>query len=196
MRTFPLTWRGKSHVTEEAFAGNWPGALFSLSPSIIRGEGFSLTTRLPVRIPQHGIFPTKQEAKNTAQHLLNRFVVSIAPTSSPAAPAATLAAVLKALAPQSPTGGDLPTDATHNRLAAELNSNGTPHRETGDSAGQYVVVDLPESHTMHFHNPLGPDYGYDWDITDIEAQQVLTGTLRLGAADMAHRIYTLLSILD
>ena len=196
MRTFPLTWRDKSHRTEEAFSGNWPGALFSLSPSITRGEGFSLTTQLPVRIPHHGIFPSKQEAKRAAQRLFNRFVTGIAPTITSTTPDATLAAVLKVLAPQPPTGGDLPTDATHHRLTAELSSNGTPHRETGDSAGQYVVVDLPESHVMHFHNPLGPDYGYDWDITDAAAQQILTGTLRLGAADTAHRIHTLLNILD
>ncbi|MFI0813461.1 hypothetical protein [Streptomyces echinatus] len=195
MPTFPLTWRDKSHRTEEASSGNWPGALFSLSPSITRGEGFSLTTRLPVRIPQHGIFPSKQEAKNTAQRLFNRFVTGIAPTS-PTTPAATLATVLKALAPKQPTGGNLPTDATHHRLTAELSSNGTPHRETGDSAGEYVVVDLPESHVMHVHNPLGADYGYDWNITDAEAQQILSGTLRLGAADTAHRIHTLLNILD
>ncbi|MFE1781105.1 hypothetical protein ACFW9F_00560 [Streptomyces sp. NPDC059506] len=146
-------------------------------------------------IPQHGIFPSKQEAKNTAQRLFNLFVTSIAPTTRPTTPAATLAAGLKALAPQPPAGGDLPNDATHHRLTAELSSNGTPHRETGDSAGQYVVVGLPESHVMHFHNPLGPDYGYDWDITDAEAQQILTGTLRLGAADTAHRIHTLLNLL-
>ncbi|MFI9771853.1 hypothetical protein ACIHJG_34065 [Streptomyces sp. NPDC052415] len=194
MLTSPLNWRVKSHRTEEAFAGNWPGALFSLSPSITRGEGFSLTTQLPVRIPQHGIYPSTQEAKNTAQRLLNRFITSIAPTLK-AAPAATFAAVLKALAPHPPTGVDLPTDATHHRLTAELSSKGTPHQETGDSAGQYVVLDLPEAHVMHFHNPLGPNYGYDWDITNAEAQQVLTGSLRLGAADTAHRIHTLLNTL-
>ncbi|MFH0246068.1 hypothetical protein ACGRHY_27460 [Streptomyces sp. HK10] len=195
MRTFPLAWRDKSHRTEEAFSGNWPGALFSLSPSITRGEGFSLTTRLPARIPQHGLFPTKEEAKSTAQRLFNWFVTSIAPTTHPTAPALTFAAVLRALAPQPLTGGGLPTDATHHRLTAELSGNGTPHRETGDSAGQYVVVDLPGSHVMHFHNPLGPDYGYDWDVTDAEARQLLTGTVRLGAADTAHRIRTLLNIL-
>ncbi|MCQ1577229.1 hypothetical protein [Streptomyces parvus] len=194
MRTFPLTWQHKSPRTDQAFSGNWPGPLFSLSPSITRGEGFSLTTRLPVRIPQHGVFPSRQEAKNTAQRVFNRFAASITPTTSPTAPAATLVGVLKALAP--PLTGDRPTDATHHRLITELSSNGTPHRETGDSAGQYVVVDLLDAHVMHFHNPLGPDYGYDWDITDATAQQILTGTLRLGAADTAHRIHSLLSILD
>ncbi|MEV4868562.1 hypothetical protein [Streptomyces syringium] len=49
---------------------------------------------------------------------------------------------------------------------------------------------------MHFHNPLGPSYGYDWDITDATAQQILTGTLRLGAADTALRIHSLLNTLD
>ncbi|MGW3954634.1 hypothetical protein ACWEKM_27715 [Streptomyces sp. NPDC004752] len=56
-------------------------------------------------------------------------------------------------------------------------------------------MDLPDSHVMHFHNPLSSDYGYDWDITDATAQQVLTGTLRLGAAETAHRIHSLLNIL-
>jgi hypothetical protein len=76
-----------------------------------------------------------------------------------------------------------------------LTSNGTPHRETADSGGEYIVVDLCDSHVMHVHNPLGPDYGFDWDITDGTGQQVLTGTLRLGAADTAHRIHCLLSTL-
>ncbi|MFH8257617.1 hypothetical protein [Streptomyces roseolus] len=196
MRTFPLTWRDESHLAQEAFARNWPDALFNLSPSTIRGEGFSLTTRLPLRIP-HGTFLSKQEAQNTAQRLFDQFVAGIAPTIvRPAEPAAILVAVLKALAPPLPTGDNLPTDATHHHLAAELSYNGTPHQETGDSAGQYVVVDLPDSLIMHFHNPLDSDYGYDWDITDADGQQILSGTLRLGAADTAHRIRTLLSILD
>ncbi|MGW6202168.1 hypothetical protein ACWF9B_00715 [Streptomyces sp. NPDC055089] len=195
MTTFPLAWRDKAHSTEQAFSGTWPGPLFSLSPSIIRGEGFSLTTQLPVRIPQHGVFPSKQEAKEAAQRVFNRFVSYLAPTTGRAAPAAILAEVLKALAPHAPAGGDRPTDATHHRLTAELSRIGTPHRETGDSAAQFVVVDLPEVHVMHFHNPLGPSYGYDWDITDATAQQILTGTLRLGAVDTANRIHTLLNLL-
>lgn len=194
MHTFPLTWQDKSPRTEQAFSGKWPGPLFDLSPSITRGEGFSLTTRLPVRIPQHGVFPSRQEAKSTAQRVFNRFAAGITHTTSPTAPAATLLGVLKVLGPA--LTGDRPTDATHHGLVTELSSNGTPHRETGDSAGQYVVVDLLDAHVMHFHNPLGADYGYDWDITDATAQQILTGTLRLGAADTAYRIHSLLSLLD
>ncbi|MFF7953924.1 hypothetical protein [Streptomyces griseorubiginosus] len=193
MRTFPLTWQDKSPRTEQAFSGNWPGPLFSLSLSIMRGGGYSLTTQLPVRIPQNGTFPSKQEAKDTAQRLFNRFVARIAPTTA-IPPAATLVEVLMVLAPPLPTDGQ-PTDATHHRLTTELSTRGTPHRETGDSAGQDVAVDLPDSYVMHFHNPLSPDYGYDWDITDATAQQILTGTLRLGAAETAHRIHSLLNIL-
>ncbi|MFI5864587.1 hypothetical protein [Streptomyces sp. NPDC051546] len=195
MRTFPLTWQDKSHRTEQAFSGNWPGPLFSLSPAITRGDGFSLTTPLPVRIPQHGTFSSQREAKDTAQRLFNQFVARIAPTTSTTAPADTLIEVLNVLAPPETTDAR-PDDATHHRLIAELSSNGTPHREAGDSAGPAVLVVLPGSHLMHFHNPLGPAYGYDWDIIDAASQQILTGTLRLGAADTARRIHSLLNILD
>ncbi|MEU5200413.1 hypothetical protein AB0G86_41295 [Streptomyces scabiei] len=105
----------------------------------------------------------------------------------------TLHQILYLLGP-SPADSDhpQPTDATHGNLVTALTAQGTPHRQTGDGGGEYVVVELFDSHVIHFHNPLGPDYGFDWDLTDGDAQQLLTGTLRLGAADTAHRIHHLL----
>ncbi|MFE5010959.1 hypothetical protein ACFRJ3_41205 [Streptomyces sp. NPDC056696] len=189
-----LSWQDTSPRTEQAFSGTWPGPLFSLSPSITRGEGFTLTTQLPLRIPAYGACPTAQKAKDTAQRLFDRFLASIAPTGSSSSATATLRRVLEALAP-APGDDGRPNDATHANLATALASTGTLHRETADSGGEYVVVDLCDSHVMHVHNPLGPDYGFDWDITDASRRQALTGTLRLGAADTAHRIRLLLSLL-
>lgn len=92
--------------------------------------------------------------------------------------------------------GPQPKDAAHDHLVTALTTQKTPHRQAGDSAGQYVVIDLPCGlHTMHVHNPLNETYGFDWDITDDDAQQLLTGTWRLGSADTAHRIRSLLNAL-
>ncbi|MGW3954635.1 hypothetical protein ACWEKM_27720 [Streptomyces sp. NPDC004752] len=87
----------------------------------MRGEGFSLTTQLPVRIPQHGAFPSKQEAKDTAQRLFDRFVARIAPTTSANPPATALVEVLKVLTPPLPTD-HRPTDATHHRVEQPRNA--------------------------------------------------------------------------
>lgn len=110
--------------------------------------------------------------------------------------AAALHQILHLLGP-SPTDSDhaRPTDSTHSNLVTALLAQGTAHRQTGDGGGEYVVVDLLESHLMHVHNPLDPAYGFDWDIIDSDAQQILTGTWRLGSADTADRIHSLLGVL-
>lgn len=110
--------------------------------------------------------------------------------------AAALHQMLRLLDP-TPTDSDhpQPADANHDNLVTALTALGTPHRQTGDSAGQYVVVDLPGSHVMHVHNPMDEAYGFDWDIVDGSAQQILTGTWWLGSAGTAHRIHSLLSAL-
>ncbi|MGW4178656.1 hypothetical protein [Streptomyces rubiginosohelvolus] len=110
--------------------------------------------------------------------------------------AAALHPLLCALKPV-PTDdeGPRPSDATHDHLVAALTALGTPHWQTADSAGHYVVVDLPGSHVMYVHNPMREEYGFDWAITDDNAQQILTGTWWLGAADTAHRIQSLVNAL-
>lgn len=196
MRTFPLTWQDKSPCGEQAFSGTWPGSLFSLCPSITQGVGYTLTTSLPVRVPDPGPFLSTEKAKTAAQGILDSFVAGIAPTINTTPAADTLRQVLQFLAP-SPPGNDhpQPSDATHRNLTTALNSNGTPYRETRDGGGWYVVIDPLESHLMHVHNPLGLDYGFDWDIIDSDPKQILTGTWRLGPIEAADRVRSLLSAL-
>jgi hypothetical protein len=125
-------------------------------------------------------------------------VTGTAVATSAGPSAATLHQIRRLLGPSlADTSHPQPVDATHGNLVTELMAQGTPHRQTGDGGGEYVVVDLFDSHVIHFHNPLGdPDYGFDWDITDGDAQQLFTGTLQLGAADTAQRIHHLLSVLS
>ncbi|MEU1600682.1 hypothetical protein ABZ468_50125 [Streptomyces sp. NPDC005708] len=191
--TCPLQWRQKSPRLEQAFSGSWQGPLFELTPSLIRREGLTLTTRLPVRLPNDGRFDSVDDAKATAQRVFERFVAGVAPATASPADIFTQFLQLLAFAPAT-HGRLLTTPATHDGLMTALQERGVPYEEGGDSAGDFVFIQLGRGYAMSVHNPLGPDYGYDFQIMGTDQGPMLSNTWREDPNTVAGRIEALLRI--
>jgi hypothetical protein len=147
-----------------------------------------------VPLPNDGRCGSSDEAKATAQRVIERFATRIAPGT--ASPAHLFTQLLQLLAFAPPTHGRLLANpATHDALMAALERHGVPYEEAGDSAGDFVVIQLCRGHSMHISNPLGPGYGYDWELMGIDVGPMLANTWREDPDTVAKRIQSLLAIL-
>ncbi|WP_327309794.1 hypothetical protein OG730_41665 (plasmid) [Streptomyces sp. NBC_01298] len=99
-----------------------------------------------------------------------------------------LVGFLEAIAPAPTEEGARTANATHDALTAALTTRGVSHRTSGDSAGEFVHVPLPGGYLISLTNPLGDDYGYDWQVTDRNVLPVISGTLNTGPDAVAKRL--------
>ncbi|MEV6676267.1 hypothetical protein AB0N09_05270 [Streptomyces erythrochromogenes] len=99
-----------------------------------------------------------------------------------------LAIFLQAVTPAPAGETSLPVGTSHEALSAALTRRGVVHQTSGDSACEYAHIVLPGGYLISLHNPLGDDYGYDWQITDRDVLPVIAGTLRMGADMVAQRL--------
>ncbi|MFE4309160.1 hypothetical protein ACFRR6_24285 [Streptomyces sp. NPDC056891] len=108
--------------------------------------------------------------------------------------AGALISFLQAITPVPAEEAACTVSATHGALTAALTTRGVSHTTSGDSAGEYVHTPLPGGYLINLTNPLGDDYGYDWQVTDRDVRPVLHGTLHMGPDAIAQRLEDLESL--
>ncbi|MFE2852695.1 hypothetical protein ACFXJO_16390 [Streptomyces lavendulae] len=111
-----------------------------------------------------------------------------------ASSAGALIGFLQAIAPGSAEEGARTVSATHGALITALTTRRVSHTTSGDSAGEYVHAPLPGGYLISLTNPLGDNYGYDWQVTDRDLRPVLSGTLHMGPDAVAQRLEDLESL--
>ncbi|MFD6465400.1 hypothetical protein [Streptomyces goshikiensis] len=108
--------------------------------------------------------------------------------------AGALIGFLQAITPVSAEEAARTVSATHDALTAALTTRAVSHTTSSDSAGKYVHTSLPGGYLISLTNPLGDDYGYDWQVTDRDGRPVLHGTLHTGPDAVAQRLEDLESL--